>query len=339
MIHSTFPRAVMAFSLLAILSSCSHDSEKMKADSAMVSNAITTDGTGAYVYAWSNGTESNAGTYSVQTTDANGCTTDQPVNIATTPGGANAAPVDESKNESPPPPPPLADNLKAKLPSKIIRTGVLDIEVEDYKKARAAISKTVNDLHGYIEHEDETSDSYAIRNTLSIRVPSASFDNLMNDLGNAAKEVHRRQVNVQDVSAEYYDTEARKKAQQAAEQRYIELLKQARTVGEVMEVQQKIDEIQENVEANQGRLNYLNDQVQYSTIALTVVKNFQYAPSDSPNFFSRMGSAFGNGWQGVLQFFIRVIALWPFWLAVGFVTWMVRRLIKRRRKKREAAAQ
>jgi len=319
----SFSKAALALLLLGTLPSCLSDSHgeanvQRAADSA------------AYSYSWTGKEDEKNkglanGTYNVVVTDANGATSNEPV----------------AANIAAPPPPPAEAQVKpqAKMPDMIIKTGSLDIEVEDYKKSRGAVDEAVRAQGGYIQHEDENGDHYAIRNNISIRVPTNNFDKLMNGLSGIAKEVRGRTVNMADVSEEYYDLEARKKAQQAAAQRYIDLLKQAKTVSEVMEIQAKIDEIQESIEAKEGRIRYLADQVSYSTITLNMTKNYEYTPTDSPNFLSRLGSAFGNGWQGVLHFLVGIVQLWPLWLVVLAIVWGLRRLIKRWRKKSAPEAQ
>lgn len=231
-------------------------------------------------------------------------------------------------------PPPLQAKPQAKTPDKVIKTGNLTIDVDDYDKSRGQVQELVRKNQGYISHEDEYSNNYSKQTVMTIRVPAAAFDIVMDGIAGAAKTVRNRTVNVADVSEEYYDVEARKNAQKAAEQRYIELLKQARTVGEVMEVQAKIDQIQEEVEGKEARLRVINDQVAYSTITLTLAKNYEYVQEDRPGFWGRMGNAFSAGWHGLQWFFIGLAGLWPLWIIAAVVFWIVRRSIRRYRNRK-----
>ncbi len=252
----------------------------------------------------------------------------------------------------PPPPPPITSSSKTdaasdatdplqlkaqvKNPDMIIKTGSMDISVDDYAKAIPSIQALIKGSNGYIQSETESTDNWAKRNNIVIRVPAANFEKLMNSIGGIARNVLNRNVNTSDVSEEYYDTDARKKAQQAAANRYIELLKQAKNVEEVMAVQSKIDAIQEEVDAKEGRLRYLRDQVGYSTITLSVAQNYDYKPVDGPGFGSRMGSAFGNGWQGFLNFLIIVANLWPLWIMLAAAYFIIRKIVKHFLKKKQA---
>lgn len=237
---------------------------------------------------------------------------------------------------SPPPADPLQLKAQVKNPDMIIKTGSMDITVDDYAKAIPSIQNLIKGSNGYIQSENESTDNWAKRNNIVIRVPAANFEKLMNSIGGIARNVLNRHVNTDDVSEEYYDTDARKKAQQAAANRYIELLKQAKNVEEVMAVQSKIDGIQEEVDAKEGRLRYLRDQVGYSTITLSVAQNYEYKPTDGPGFGSRMGNAFGNGWQGFLNFLIIVANLWPLWIMLAAAYFIIRKIVKRFLKKKQA---
>lgn len=250
--------------------------------------------------------------------------------------------VRAASGQTPPPPPAPATTqpqdipLKAQVknPEMIIKTGSMDIQVDDYSKAMPAISALVKSNNGYVQSENESTDNWAKRNQITIRVPANNFEKLMNSIGGIARNVLSRNVNTDDVTQEYFDTEARKKSQQAAADRYIELLKQAKNVEEVMAVQSRIDMIQEEIDAKEGRMRYLRDQVGYSTITLSVSQNYDYKPTEGPGFGSRMGNAFGNGWQGFLQFLIIVVNLWPLWIILGIVFIVVRKLVKRLLKKK-----
>ncbi|TND07499.1 MAG: hypothetical protein FD123_3209 [Bacteroidetes bacterium] len=326
-----FLHTLIILAVLVLLSFVSCQSGDSKAEYAKMpdSTAVNfTDGSIAspgYTYNWtSNGPSAGLGngTYTVSVTNASGANSSEETKVPE--GGGK-----DGQDVPPPVPPPLQAKPQVKTPDKIIKTGNLNIEVDDYDKSRAAVEALVKKSEGYISHEDESGNSYSKQSTMTIRVPAAAFDKTMSGLSGIAKTVRSRSVNVADVSEEYYDVEARKNAQKAAEQRYIELLKQAKTVGEIMEVQSKIDQIQEEVESKEGRLRVINDQVGYSTIMLSLTKNFEYVQEDRPGFWGRIGNAFGNGWQGLQWFFIGFASLWPLWLVLGFVFWIVRRAIRR----------
>ena len=73
--------------------------------------------------------------------------------------------------------------------------------------------------------------------------------------------MQRKNVSVQDVTEEYLDIEARLKTKKEVEARYIEILKsKTKTVEDVLKAEEQIRIIREEIEAREGRLNYLKNQ-------------------------------------------------------------------------------
>ena len=138
---------------------------------------------------------------------------------------------------------------------------------------------------------------------------------------------------MEDVSAEFVDITARLKTKKEVEKRYIDLLQKAVKVTDILEVEEQLRVIREEIEAKEGQLKLLNDQVADSTVNLNFHQNFEYTPQDEPGFFGRMGHAFGNGWKGFLSFLIGLAYVWPLWLILGLTTYFLAKFIKRKMKK------
>lgn len=110
-------------------------------------------------------------------------------------------------------------------------------------------------------------------------------------------------------------------------------MQKASKVSDILEIQEKLGEIREEIEAKEGELKYLADQVDYSTININFHQEFEYTPSETPGFFGRMGNAFGNGWNGFLSFLVGLMYAWPLWIILGLITHFLVKFIKRQLKK------
>lgn len=108
--------------------------------------------------------------------------------------------------------------------------------------------------------------------------------------------------------------------------RYLELLKQAKNMKEILEVQQEINSIQEEIESAAGRVNYLGHQSAYSTIHL---QYFQYInPGSYPNkknttYPAQLKESFQSGINVIGSLFIFIVTIWPLILAglLGVYLW------------------
>ncbi|MFL5763860.1 MAG: DUF4349 domain-containing protein [Bacteroidia bacterium] len=221
-------------------------------------------------------------------------------------------------------------NPVVKIAEKIKKTANIDIVVDDYKKARAAIDGIVKSNNAYIGGENEQNSTYNITNNMVIRVANKDFDKVVASLTGVASHVNSKNSYMEDVTAQFVDITARLKTKKEVEKRYLDLLQKAVKVSDILEVEEQLRVIREEIEAKEGELKYLNDQVDYSTINLNFHQDFEYTPQDEPGFFGRAGTAFGNGWNGFLSFLVALVYAWPLWVILASVAYFTVRFIKRK---------
>lgn len=220
-----------------------------------------------------------------------------------------------------------------KMPDKIIKTGFVEMELDNYAKAMSEIAARVQAAQGYIGNQNEQRDDYRISNTLTIRVVNQNFDALMNGLGDLAKKVVSKSENMQDVTEEYTDVAARLKTKREVEARYLEILKSAKTIKDVLAVEEELRVIREEIESSEARLKFLDDRVSYSTITLQVYEELDYhAPAPlQAGFGQKMLAAITTGWNGLLAMAIGLVSIWPLLLGGTVVVILAVRRFRRSR--------
>jgi hypothetical protein len=116
--------------------------------------------------------------------------------------------------------------------------------------------------------------------------------------------------------------------------RYNYLLNQAKTIKEILEIEEKIRVLEEEIEITTGRLKYLSDLVDYSTLDLTITKpkDFKYNPENRDKFSERLKQSFSNGWYGFVDFLLIVIKIWPFWIIFGLILYFWRKYRRTKKK-------
>jgi hypothetical protein len=162
-------------------------------------------------------------------------------------------------------------------------------------------------------------------------VPAENFTKLLNDLEGEAEQFESKSINTSDVTEEYIDILKRLDNKKKVEAQYIELLKKARTIAEILDVNEQIRVLREEIEAKEGRLNYLKNQVGLSTVTLYIHQEYS---TISYGFFHKTGEALHGGWEGFLGFLIGLLYIWPLLIIAAFVYIFVRKRIKRRREKK-----
>lgn len=202
---------------------------------------------------------------------------------------------------------------------KIIKTALLNMEVKDYKKFCGNIRDITRRSGGYIAREDQRQSEYKLENVIVIKVPVDRFEEAMNLLADSGEKVLERKISSEDVTGEVVDTRSRMEAKKKVRQRYLDLLKQAKNMSEIMQVQNEINDIQEEIESATGRVNYLIHAAALSTIELTYfqVINPDAGKKDNPSFGSRMLQSIYDGTKWVGELLLLLMTFWP--LVTGFM--------------------
>ena len=222
------------------------------------------------------------------------------------------------------PPAPEASAAQP-IDRKLIKNGSISIVVDDVAETRTQILQTVKNLHGYISNESQNNSASHLQYDYTIRVPAAKFDSLQLKLEGLAERVESKNISTEDVTEQFMDLGARLKTKQELETRYREILKQARTVEEILAIETQIGNVRAEIESMEGRLNYLSSQVAYSTMNATTIQELQA----DYGFFSQLVSAFGRGWSALLAFMTGIAAAWPFVIMISGGLWF---FLRRRRK-------
>ncbi len=212
---------------------------------------------------------------------------------------------------------------------KLITTGSIAFETDSLTQAIQQIKKSVDATGAYISNENEVKRTNRIEVNFTIRVPSENFDELLNSATQGVSELTRKEIGVQDVSEEFYDQSARVASKQALEKRYLELLKEAKNVKEMLEVEREIGHLRTEIESIQGRLNYLQSQVSFSTLNIAVT---HYVDEKAKEGESKLAKAFINGWNSLLIFLIGLVRIWPFLLILAGVVWGIRLMLRKRKR-------
>lgn len=208
---------------------------------------------------------------------------------------------------------------------KIIRDGRMQIEVASLADTKSLIDTLLNSSGGYYANESFDKNDYQSSYSLKIRVPSAKFDTFIKTIESGGGDILFKEIGARDVTDQFIDLESRLTNKRNYLQRYNELLKQAKSVSEILEIQERIRVLEEEVESTVGRLKYLTDQVDFSTLDLTISlkKEYKYNPEKRDRFGERFKQSLSKGWFGFVDFLLFIIKIWPLWiiLVVSYAFW------------------
>jgi len=202
---------------------------------------------------------------------------------------------------------------------KIIKNGRIDLDVENVAAVAYEIESKVSIVGGYVSNSELKESNSYIRNEMQVRIPNASFEDFVNQVGKMGMRVSYKKIWTQDVSEEYYDVQTRLKNKKEVEARYIDILRtKAKTVEEVLATEEKLRVLREEIESKEGRLRFLSNQVTFSTLFLVLLEQLEEdeVVVAEITFWDEIADSFANGWNAVLTIILFFTNLWPFVLLV-----------------------
>ena len=212
---------------------------------------------------------------------------------------------------------------------KIIKTASLKLEVKNFKSYSDNLHKIVKQFGGYIGNEENSSAEDRSETVMSIKVPVAQFEDLMNQLPAADSKIMERKISTEDVTGEMVDTQSRLEAKKQMRLKYLEFLKQSKNMEEVLQVQTEINNIQEAIESAAGRVGYLSHQSAYSTINLSFYEplpGFKVVEPEHPSFLGKLTHAFTSGASWIADLFVALVSIWPVWLIIAIVLLLIKKM-------------
>jgi hypothetical protein len=217
------------------------------------------------------------------------------------------------------------------MEKKLIKNGEVGFQVNSLSATKLKIVTALRANGGYIAKENSYDYSNNPTDELIVRVPAKDFDKFMAEVLDGVEKVDYKRVDIEDVTEQFVDIEARLKSKRQLETKYSELLTKASNMEDILKIQKEMEIIREEIESAEGRLKYLNNQVGYSTLKINY---YEHKASSGFNFSGKMGNALKDGSTGFLWFLIVMVQLWPLWVMGLVIWWFILYLIRRSHKKK-----
>jgi hypothetical protein len=172
---------------------------------------------------------------------------------------------------------------------KLVKRANLSLKVEDLEAADSSVSALM-EKYGAYPSSTVTNENH--RN-YTIRVPSTVYDPFLAEAGGMGKTLHRSE-NTEDVSLRYYDLEGRLATKRELLKTFRDYLGRARNIEEILSVEVRIAELQNEIDGTGKELRYLAGLVDYSTVSLDILGPADSVPYRGPTFAERVRGLFGG---------------------------------------------
>ena len=189
--------------------------------------------------------------------------------------------------------PPISDDSQSANLSnaerKLVKRANLRIRVENLEVADASVSSLLSRHDGYAASTniDENSRYY------SLRVPARHYDVFLSEMDGLGKSLSRRE-SAEDVTARYYDLEGRLATKKELLKTFQSYLGKAKNIEEILAVETRIAELQYDIDGTGAQLRNLANQVDYSTIELSIIGPITSSSNQKLTFSERIKQIFGS---------------------------------------------
>jgi len=219
---------------------------------------------------------------------------------------------------------------KENIEQKIIKEGNIKFETNDLEATYNRIQKNVIESGATIQNDTEGKNSGSVFRKLIVRVPSQNFDVFIKSISKGVAYFDNKEISSQDVTEEYIDIDARLKAKKVLESRYLELLKKANKITEMLEIEKQLSAIREEIEAKEGQLRYMQSRVSMSTITIEFYKTVANESGATVSYGTKIWTAITSGFNGFSSFFIGLLSIWPFLIMFVTAAYFIRKRFKKK---------
>lgn len=245
-----------------------------------------------------------------------------------------------------------ADTASIPLPEnrKWVITMSLTAETENLADAMGLLAEKIQESGGYVESQSISGTAANSGRSpsayITVRIPAEQLDSFVEDVSGMTNVVSSSRY-VEDITLRYTDTEGRVKALQTEEARLLELMEQAETMSDLLEIEGRLTEVRYQLENYTSTLRLYDNQVDYATLDLTLREVEKFTPPEKQGFWQKVTSGLADSivdlGQGIVDFVAWVLIELPYLVLVGLLGWLTvfltRRSIKKRRAKKEQKTQ
>lgn len=227
-------------------------------------------------------------------------------------GAEESVPMLSSQNDAP------------QTEKKLIKTGNINLEIENLSESIVKVEEWISSYGGYISNSSNSEKNA----WFNIKIPSSKFDDAMNSACSLGKVLNHSE-NTEDVSEQYYDLASRLQNKKTMKSKLEGYLSNAKDIKDLLEIERELNSVISDIDSMEGRLKRLSNQVEYSTITINLQLPSNHSENgfifpDLKNGFSNFLSNFLNFLIGFVKvFFLVILCGIPILAAIAFFYWLL----------------
>ncbi len=222
---------------------------------------------------------------------------------------------------------------------QVIKTGSMTITVTRPTDAADEASRIVESAGGRIDSrtENAATDGNKGSASLTVRIPSAKLTTTIEQLKKLGT-VEDIAISSDDVTGQSQDLDARISALRTSVDRLLALMSKATSTQDLITIESALSDRQGNLESLEAQQRQLKDQVDLSSVTLSLNSVAKPRTQLPGNFLDGLLT----GWNSIVAFFAGVLVvvgvLLPWIVIAGAIAFGVLAVLRARRKRRRASA-
>lgn len=204
------------------------------------------------------------------------------------------------------------------------KNGSITIESDDPMKASQSCNEVAIRFGGDILNSNTSYSGLNAYVSMTIRVPSQSFEKAMNELQKIGKATSIN-TTADDVTSEYVDLQTRQATIEKLVKKLNSLLDNARNEEAMVEMYEKIAQYEQELESIKGQMKYLEGMTSFSRITISISKSGEAIvyPSDN-EFVDGLRFILRAFLTAVMWILVIIVVAIPVVLLVLLIVWLVK---------------
>ena len=227
---------------------------------------------------------------------------------------------------------------------KLIRNVSMNVETDEFDALVTELQIKITQLGGYVEQSDMSGSRMDGSGKpvprfadMTVRIPVSQMNSFVRTVETNGN-VTDKSESTQDVTLQYSDLESKKKSLEIEQEKLWEFLEKAESIDTVITLQQRLSEIRYQLESMESQLRLYDNQVDYSTVSLSIREVNTFTPTSPESAGTRISKGFSNNFKAfktiTANFLIGMIVTIPFWFPIVLIAGIIIFISRKNKKKK-----
>ena len=216
---------------------------------------------------------------------------------------------------------------------KIVYSCSVSIQTLEYEESAKKIREAVKSAGGFLASEQESDDDYNWYEydaagtasggnrmlELTVRIPTEKYDAFVESFDDFGKVLSKIQ-NAENISKTYNDTQSVIKTLETEEERLQSMMDKAETIEEMISVEQRLTEVQTELNRYRTNLAAMDTDIAYSTVSISLreVRRIDDPVREEDTFGQHVKKIFVRAWENFAAFWRNLVYV-LIWILPGLI--------------------